>query len=30
VTALLNVVVTIYLCIRQPEYFVSFIAWVKS
>jgi MFS family permease len=28
-TALLNVLVTIYLCIREPEYFKTFIAWVK-
>jgi MFS family permease len=28
-TALLNVLVTIYLCIRQPEYYKTFIAWVK-
>lgn len=28
-TALLNVLVTIYLCIRQPEYFKTFIAWIK-
>jgi len=30
VTSTLNVVVTIYLCIRQPEYFISFIEWMKS
>jgi len=30
VTALLNVLVIIYLCIRQPEYLKSFIAWIKS
>lgn len=29
-TALLNVVVTIYLCIRQPEYPRRFIAWLKK
>lgn len=29
VTALLNVVITIYLCLRQPEYFSSFIGWLK-
>jgi MFS family permease len=28
-TALLNLLVTIYLCIRQPEYFKTFIALVK-
>ncbi len=28
-TAMLNVLVTIYLCIRQPEYFKTFIAWIK-
>jgi MFS family permease len=28
-TALLNILVTIYLCIRQPEYYKRFIAWVK-
>jgi hypothetical protein len=27
-TALLNVLVTIYLCIRQPEYFKTFVAWI--
>jgi hypothetical protein len=26
---LLNVLVTIYLCIRQPEYFKTFMAWIK-
>jgi len=30
VTASCNVVVIIYLCIRQPEYFASFIEWMKS
>ena len=29
-TALLNVLVMIYLCFRQPEYFKSFIAWIKA
>jgi MFS family permease len=29
VTAMLNVVVTIYLCIRQPEYIKAFIRWIK-
>ena len=29
-TALLNVVVMFYLCLRQPEYYKAFIAWVKS
>lgn len=28
-TAMLNVIVSIYLCIRQPEYFTTFLAWVK-
>jgi MFS family permease len=28
-TALLNVVITIYLCIRQPEYWRTFVAWIK-
>jgi MFS family permease len=28
-TALLNVLVLIYLCVRQPEYYKTFIAWVK-
>ena len=28
-TALLNVLVMIYLCFRQPEYYNSFISWVK-
>lgn len=28
-TALLNVVISVYLCLRQPEYFSSFLAWVK-
>lgn len=27
-TALLNVIVTIYLCLRQPEYYKAFFAWV--
>ena len=29
-TALLNIIITIYLCIRQPEYFISFRSWVKK
>jgi MFS family permease len=29
-TALLNIIVTIYLCIRQPEYFSTFLAWLKN
>lgn len=29
VTALLNVIIMIYLCIRQPIYLRSFIAWLK-
>jgi Major Facilitator Superfamily len=28
-TALLNVLVTVYLCIRQPEFLSTFVAWVK-
>jgi MFS family permease len=28
-TALLNVLVIIYLCIRQPEYYKTFITWIK-
>src|SRR5450830_1979 len=28
-TAMLNVVVALYLCVRQPEYLKSFMAWVK-
>lgn len=30
VTALLNIVVTSYLCIRQPEYWWTFVAWTKQ
>jgi MFS family permease len=29
VTALLNIIIMIYLCMRQPVYFQSFIAWLK-
>jgi MFS family permease len=29
-TALLNIVVTIYLCIRQPEYLSTFLAWLTG
>jgi MFS family permease len=29
-TAILNIAVTVYLCIRQPEYLTSFILWVKK
>lgn len=29
-TALLNALVMIYLCLRQPEYFSQFLIWVKS
>lgn len=29
-TALLNALVMIYLCLRQPEYFSQFLVWVKS
>ncbi len=28
-TAMLNIVVTIYLCVRQPEYFSTFMVWAK-
>jgi MFS family permease len=28
-TALLNMIVTIYLCVRQPEYFSTFMVWAK-
>lgn len=28
-TAMLNVVVALYLCVRQPEYLKTFMAWVK-
>ena len=28
-TAMLNIVVTIYLCVRQPEYFSTFVVWAK-
>ena len=28
-SAMLNIVVTIYLCVRQPEYFSTFLAWSK-
>jgi MFS family permease len=28
-TAMLNIIVTIYLCVRQPEYFKTFISWIK-
>lgn len=29
-TALLNILVTAYLCIRQPEYVRSFLAWTRA
>jgi MFS family permease len=29
-TALLNVVITIYLCMRQPEYWRTFEVWIKG
>ena len=29
ITALLNALVMVYLCLRQPEYFTQFIRWVK-
>ena len=28
-TAMLNIFVTIYLCVRQPEYFNTFVLWAK-
>jgi hypothetical protein len=28
-TAMLNIVVIAYLCVRQPEYISAFIAWIK-
>ena len=28
-TAILNIVITIYLCVRQPEYFSTFVTWAK-
>ena len=28
-TSLLNVLITVYLCLRQPEYWRTFVAWVK-
>ena len=28
-TAILNALVIIYLCIRQPEYLKTFVAWIK-
>ena len=28
-TAMLNIVVIIYLCVRQPEYFSTFVVWAK-
>jgi hypothetical protein len=28
-TAILNMLVIIYLCIRQPEYIKSFLSWIK-
>jgi hypothetical protein len=30
ITALLNIVVMIYLCFRQPEYYKTFIIWIKK
>ena len=30
VTALLSALVAVYLCIRQPEYYKTFIKWVKT
>ena len=29
-TALLNIIVTVYLCIRQPEYWRTYVAWMKQ
>ena len=30
ITAILNVIVTIYLCMLQPEFIITFISWIKS
>ena len=30
VTALLNIVIVIYLCVRQPEYWRTFLMWLKQ
>ena len=30
VTALLNVLVMVYLCFRQPEYHLAFVKWIKT
>ena len=29
-TALLNIIITIYLCMRQPEYWRTFLVWIKQ
>ena len=29
ITAILNCLVAVYLCLRQPEYWHTFIAWIK-
>jgi len=29
ITALLNALVIVYICLRQPEYFTQFILWIK-
>jgi hypothetical protein len=28
--SLINIIVIIYLCLRQPEYYLSFFAWLKA
>ena len=30
ITAMFSALVMMYLCIRQPEYYISFVKWVKS
>jgi polyferredoxin len=29
-TALLNALVIVYLCLRQPEYFTQFLVWIRQ
>ena len=29
-TALINIIVTVYLCMRQPEYWRTYVAWMKQ
>jgi hypothetical protein len=29
ITAIINLLVMVYLCLRQPNYYTSFIAWFK-